>query len=640
MFRADYATQCLSAFIVLGGFIVSKYQKNFIAVILLTVAAGLICWFKPLVKGLDIDGGMRVVMQVDPKHKGDWPTDTREQLEKMQTIKKTIITRVQGIQGVAEPIVAIQGNNRIVIELPGVKDTESALKRIKNTASLEFYYLKDVITQNNPTGEWDMKDDLGDEKGYTFVGSQGDTINSLTQPEELLKKVVKSDINPPILTGKDVLPNAKSNINQSNEKVINIEFNQSGTDIFRDFTRKHVGDRLAIFFDGKLLTAPSINEPIPNGQAVVSGFRSLKQARQTAEYLNSGALPIPMKIMTRDTVEPTLGKETVNQVVLAGILGIFLVILFMAIYYKLPGIIACIALGLYTLFVIASFKLLGATMSLAGVAALIISIGMAVDANILIFERLKEELRNGKTLRASIDAGFSRAFTAIFDSNMCTAITCVILMWLGSPAVKSFATTLLVGVIISMFTAITVTRTILHMLVNMEWAQKPSLYGLARSWTAGTHAKWDIVGKRKYYFILSAVLIVPGLIALGMFGLKPGIEFKSGTSIQATFEKPVTLIDVKDIVKETSKENEVQLSKVDGETKVAFIKTLPLSPESEKVLLLALNSKLGIATKNDANEPRFDAVSNIEPTISNELTQKSNPCCSVCIYCDHTLPNR
>ena len=158
----------------------------------------------------------------------------------------------------------------------------------------------------------------------------------------------------------------------------------------------------------------------------------------------------------------------------------------MVIYYRLPGAIACIALGLYALFVIAAFKLIGATMSLAGIAALIISIGMAVDANILIFERLKEELRGGKTLRAAIDAGFARAFTAIFDSNMCTAITCAILMWYGTPAVQNFAFTLLIGVAISMFTAITVTRTILHLLVGWEWAQNPNLYGLNTGWLTGS----------------------------------------------------------------------------------------------------------------------------------------------------------
>ena len=226
---------------------------------------------------------------------------------------------------------------------------------------------------------------------------------------------------------------------------------------------------------------------------------------------------------------------------LAGIVGLLWSCCSWLLYYRLPGVIANIALCLYALFTFAIFKAVPITMSLAGIAALIISIGMAVDANILIFERLKEELRGGKTLRAAIDAGFSRAFTAIFDSNMCTAITCAILMWYGSPAVQSFALTLLIGVAVSMFTAFTVTRTILHLLVSWEWAQKPALYGLGTSWFARAGSNLDIVGKRSYYFVLSAMLIIPGLIVLATSGLKPGIEFMSGTSIQATFKQAVRI---------------------------------------------------------------------------------------------------
>ena len=187
--------------------------------------------------------------------------------------------------------------------------------------------------------------------------------------------------------------------------------------------------------------------------------------------MNAGALPVPLKVIGKDIVEPSLGKQAIDQVLVAGLAGLALVLLFMLLYYRLPGALADVALVLYALFVIAVFKAFHVTLSLAGMAALIISIGMAVDANILIFERLKEELRAGKTLRAAIDAGFNRAFTAIFDSNICTAITCAILMWLGSPTVQSFAFTLLIGVAISMFTAITVTRTFLHMLVNWQSAQ-------------------------------------------------------------------------------------------------------------------------------------------------------------------------
>jgi SecD/SecF fusion protein len=588
---------------------VSRYQKLFGLVIILAIASALISWKIPLVRGLDIDGGIRVVMQADPKRGDDWPSDRQKRIDKMNSIRRTIANRIKGVQGVREPKVVVQGDNRIVVELPGVKDPDKALNQIKKTASLEFYYLKDVQNVNNQMGKWRMEAPLSKDDAYIFTGPKGETIDSLKQPEEVLKQVVNTEKNKPILTGKDLLPVAKANINPRQQVVINIEFNSEGRKKFADFTRGHVDDYLAVFFDGKLLTAPKINEPIPSGKAEVSGFQGLGEAKKTAEYLNAGALPVPLKVIAKDSVEPTLGMETVHQVVIAGIVGLLLVVLFMLIYYRLPGAIASIALGLYALFVIAVFKLLGATMSLAGVAALIISIGMAVDANILIFERLKEELRSGKTLRASIDAGFNRAFTAIFDSNMCTAITCAILMWYGSPSVQSFALTLLIGVAISMFTAITVTRTFLHLLVGWEWAQNPNLYGLGTSWLHRLNG--DIVGKRAYFFVLSAVFIIPGLVVLGMYGLKPGIEFKSGTSIQASFEQPASLSGVRDIVSEYSKANEVQLSK---SKKVAYIKTLPLDEEKESSLRNDMDDSLGLVNG------KFDSVSRVEPTISKELT--------------------
>ncbi|MCE5197492.1 MAG: protein translocase subunit SecD [Armatimonadota bacterium] len=584
----------------------SRYQKLFVLVIALAIAAGAVAYLKPLRKGLDIAGGIRVVMQADPKRGDDWPKTHQERVDKMESIRKTIAKRMAAV---AEPKVTVAGEDRLVVELPGVKNPTKALNEIKKTASLEFFYLKDVQNVNNSMGKWKMDAPASKEDSYIFTGPNGEIIDSVKQPEEVMSKVVDRDRNKPLLTGKDLLPNAKANLNQQSQIVINIEFNDSGREIFKNFTRSHIDDYLAVFFDGKLLTAPKINEAIPSGSAEISGFSSLPEAKKTAEFLNAGALPIPLKVISKDQVEPTLGDETVHQVVFAGIIGLALVVLFMLLYYRLPGLIASIALCLYALFVIAAFKLIGATMSLAGIAALIISIGMAVDANILIFERLKEELRSGKTLRAAIDAGFNRAFTAIFDSNMCTAITCAILMWYGSPSVVSFATTLIIGVAISMFTAITVTRTILHLLVNAEWAQSPKLFGLGTSWMH--HVTWNIVGKKAYFFILSGILIIPGLVVLSMYGLKPGIEFKSGTSVQATFNQRVQLDAVRSEVSKYSKESEIQLGS-DG--KVAFIKTLPLSESKEEAMRADLDQKFNMLNG------KFDSVSSVEPTISKELT--------------------
>lgn len=606
----------------------SRYHRLFVFVIVLAIAAAIIDWQIPLSRGLDIAGGIRVVLQADPKTGDEWPDSRDKRLEKMRSMRKTIQNRIKGLAGVTEPVVRVQDDDRLVVELPGVKDTEDALERIRSTASLEFYYMKDLQSTKNPIAPWKVESvETKDGTAYIFTGPRGETINSIKQPEDVLAKVVGAPRIKPILTGKDLEATARANIRPPNEIIIQIKFNDQGTEIFRDFTRDHVHEYLAVFYDGKLLTCPTIREPIPNGEAEVSGFRSLAEARSTADYLNAGALPIPLKVIAKDAVEPTIGIETVAKVVVAGIVGLLLVIAFMLIYYRLPGMLANVALGLYALFVFAAFKLIHASMSLAGLAALIISVGMAVDANILIFERLKEELRGGKTLRAAIDAGFSRAFTAIFDSNMCTAITCAVLMWFGSPAVQSFAFTLLVGVAISMFTAITVTRTFLHLLVGWEWAQNPALYGLGTSWFAKTGRSLDIVGKRAYYFAISGIVILTGLYFLAQYRLNPGIEFRSGTELQVKFEKPVALDQVRRVVRAVAPGSAIQLA--EGRT-MAFITT---DLQREKLGEAAYNAKMdalrtGLDKKfNVAENPRTGtlvfAERSVEPVVSAELVKNA-----------------
>lgn len=608
----------------------SKYLKLFLFVIVpLAIVAGLIAWKIPITRGLDIAGGIRVVLQADPQRGDDWPKTSDKRLEKMRSIRKTITERVKGIQGTGEPVVQVQDDDKIIVELPGVENTEDALDRIRSTASLEFYYLRNVRSEKNPTADWDMSpipDAEGGQKGYEFRGPRGESLNSIEDKEAVLEKVVGAPKVKPVLTGQYLIPKVNTGINPPNEVVIHIEFDKQGREIFRDFTRNHVGEILAIFFDGRLLTAPVVKSVIPDGKAEISGFSSLPEARMTADYLEAGALPVPLKVIAKDTVEPTLGKETVSKVLFAGIVGILLVVLFMTLYYRLPGFIASVAVILYALFTISFFKAIHATMSLAGIAALIISVGMAVDANVLIFERLKEELRSGKTLKAAIDAGFNRAFSAIFDSNMCSVITCAILLWFGTPSVQSFAFTLMFGVIISMFTAITVTRTILHLLVGWEWAQNPNLYGLGTSLLLRITQNWDFVGKRAYYFVISAILIVPGLVFLMMFGFKYGIEFRSGTTVQASFKNPVTTSRVLTVADSVIEGSQVQLA---DRGKTAFIKTTLLSEDpnfNEKLeeLRSAIDSQIGLATVSaETKAPAFDSVNSVGPAISEEMTKNA-----------------
>jgi len=612
---------------------VSKYQKLFLSVIVLVIAAAAVCWLRPINRGLDIVGGMRVVFEIAPKQKSDWPAAPGEREAKMKTVAETMRRRIQTIYALMEPIVrfenATSDKARLVVELPGVQNKDEVIRKLRETASLEFYYLKDVYTAQNPTGQWRMEMASGEQRALIFSGPKGEVLNSGKKPDEpkILQQVVGIPGVKPVLTGAALLANAKAGLKPgSNSAIIEIEFNPTGTEIFRDFTGVHIGEILAVFYNGELLTAPSIKDKISDGKAIIEGFPSLKEAGRIATYLNAGALPVPLNVIGTDVVEPSLGRQTVANVLKAGIAGLIVVLLFMMLYYRLPGVLACIALGLYALFTIAVFKFLHVTLSLAGMAALIISIGMAVDANILIFERLKEELRGGKTLRAAIEAGFNRAFTAIFDSNMCTAITCAILIWLGSPTVQSFAITLLIGVAISMFTAITVTRTFLHLLVNWDWAQNQNLYGLNTGWLSPDKVKWNIVGARNYFFALSTLVIIPGIYYLAAYHLRPGIEFISGTTIQAAFKQTVPLNGVRDVVNAVSPGSEVQLAE---RGKIAFITTRLLSENQElfnaktDAIRTSLNDKYGLSTVDDTGKPVFLSVSSVGPTISKELTTKA-----------------
>jgi preprotein translocase subunit SecD len=284
------------------------------------------------------------------------------------------------------------------------------------------------------------------------------------------------------LSGKD-LSRALVSTSQSGEWVVDLEFNDKGTRKFGDLTTKLVGKPMAIFFNGEETSAPVIREPILGGRAQISGGENgfkYEEAKKMVDLLNAGALPVPAKVIEENTVGPTLGADSIHKSKIAGMIGIGVVMLFMLAFYRLPGLIADIALICYTLILFALFKTIPVTLTLAGIAGFILSIGMAVDANILIFERTKEELRAGRTLFTAINAGFDRAFTSIFDSNMSTIITCVILYMLGTSVVKGFALTLALGVMVSMFSAITITKNFMHLIFGTGELKYPQMFGLRK----------------------------------------------------------------------------------------------------------------------------------------------------------------
>ena len=404
--------------------------------IVIVVIASIYCIAtKPTKLGLDLVGGSRLVLEAQT-------SDTIKEItpDHMSSLQFAIEKRVNSL-GVAETIVQREGDKRLIVEIPDVTDLDKAKQFIGETAELEF-------------------------KKMGIVNGQPDWVSTG-------------------LTGKDLNKSMVSSNPSNGQWVVSLEFNSEGAKKFATLTRELTGKQMAIFFNGELQSAPNVNEPITGGHAQItgggnSGF-AYEEAKQMVDLLNAGALPVPAKIIEENTVGPTLGKDSLKRSLLAGEIGLALVMLFMVAYYRVPGMIANIALIIYGSILFALFKTIPVTLTLAGIAGFILSIGMAVDANILIFERTKEELVAGRTLFTAINSGFDRAFTSIWDSNITTIITCVILYTCGTSIVKGFALTLALGVIASMFTAITVTRNFMHLIFGAGDLKNPEWFGLKKS---------------------------------------------------------------------------------------------------------------------------------------------------------------
>ncbi len=394
-------------------------------IICLAIVGGFCTYISPLSnsikQGLDLQGGTHLVLQaVDtPEFKVDDDAVNRS--------VKIIERRVNEL-GLTEPVIQRQGKDRIIVELPGEKDPEKAVAMIGRTALMQF------------------KDDKGNV----------------------------------VLSGKD-LKDARANMREGNAAIVNIEFNDEGGKKFAELTAKNIGKQIAIELDGKVLTAPVVQEAITGGKAQISGQRNMEEAEHLAILLRSGSLPVKIEVLENRTVGPTLGQDSKEKSIKAFLIGIAGVFAFMLLFYRLSGIVADVALLLYVMLLLLVMRYLGATLTLPGIAGIILSIGMAVDANVLIFERFKEELRKGKTLRSAIDSGFSRAVVTILDSNITTLMAAAVLFYLGTGPIKGFAVTLALGTCLSMFTAITVTRFLLQFLIHANFTKNPSFFSVGVS---------------------------------------------------------------------------------------------------------------------------------------------------------------
>jgi preprotein translocase subunit SecD len=363
---------------------------------------------------------------------------------------ETIRNRVDQF-GVAEPTIQRQGENRILVQLPGIQDPARAKALIGKTAVLEFKFLDDQADVEKAVRE-------GPPPGSHLL--YGRRVDRETKAETKVPYVVKT---PVLLTG-DLIRTAEVRIQDSGEPYVSVEFNATGARVFGDLTEKNVGRRLAIVLDGNVHSAPVIRERIPSGQAQITGGFTAEEARDLAIILRAGALPAPVQILEERTVGPSLGADSIRKGIVSTLAGAVAVILFMAIYYRLSGLIADVALLLNLLILLACMAAFHATLTLPGIAGLVLTIGMAVDTNILIFERIREEFRLGKTVRAAIDAGFKRAFTTVIDTHVTVVVSGIILYQFGTGPVKGFAVSLMIGILASLFTAVFFTRLVFDLL--------------------------------------------------------------------------------------------------------------------------------------------------------------------------------
>lgn len=506
---------------------------------------------KKIKLGLDLAGGVSITYQAKEAN----PT-----VEKMSDTIYKLQQRVQSYSTEAE--VYREGTNRINIDIPGVSDANAILEELGKPGSLSFV----------------------DEAGKT------------------------------ILTGNQVA-SAKAGIINSNtgnkQYVVSLTFTDEGSKEFAEATQANIGKRIGIFYDGKLYSNPTVQQAITGGQAQITGMETYKEAEDLASTIRIGSLSLELEELRSNVVGAKLGQEAISSSLKAAVIGSSIVALFMLVVYLIPGLAADIALFLYVGLMMIVLKLFDVTLTLPGIAGIALSIGMAVDANVIIFTRIKEEIGSGKTVKVAIKTGFNKALSAIIDGNVTTLIAAAVLFWRGSGTVKGFASTLFIGVVLSMFTALFVTKGIMYALFSVG-VQNAKCYGVKKD-----RKVIDFVGKKNIFFIISILSIVIGWVAMGInathgSALNYSMEFKGGTSTNVTFNEDMSLEDISNkvvpVVTEVTGDSEVQTQKVTGTNEV-IIKTKTLSVDQRKALDEALVSKFGVEAEKITAESISGAIS-------------------------------
>ncbi|MHB8324696.1 MAG: protein translocase subunit SecD, partial [Candidatus Dormibacteria bacterium] len=605
-------------------------------------------------KGLDLQGGTSLTLAIcegpnNPAQGCRTGLPKGKTMAQAQAATLTIISRRVNTLGVADTQVQAQGNNEILVQLPGV-GIQQALQTLGKTSQLHFAVaVPGKPTVNGAPGTCTTQTCIDQQQlvpSDCFPAAHPKPTCEFNNPAfypvsssgvayhwKLIPNLPSSDVS-----------TASVGSNPGGGYAVNLTFNSQGSSVWSKVTTKAClqnpgcstsgsggtstnappSAQVAIFLDNQILTAPVVDGPSSN-QTQITGNFTFNSAQQLVNDINAGALPAQIGVLQSTTVSATLGQQSVSQSVKAGALGLALVILFMLLYYRFPGLVASVALICYALIVLAVYELIPVVITLPGLAGFILSVGMAVDANVLIFERTKEELRQGRPLELAVEYGFRRAWPAIRDSNIATMITCTVLFFFGASDVQGFALTLFIGVAVSMFSAIVITHSLLHYVQRwFSFARSPNLYTrvlpadrLAGQFRSGR--RFDVVSHRNWYFAASLIVIVPGLITILVAGFNLGIDFTGGDTITAQLRQPTTAAAVQQVVRSTYP---AAHPTVLAEANHYYdIRTQPIPASEVSNINQALDRHFGVTTNKAGNLNLSEST--VGPTIASSLVVSS-----------------
>ena len=557
--------------------------------------------------GLDLDGGVSITYEAV----GDKPSD-EQMADTILKLQQRIENDLGEESSTTEANVYRVGDDRITVEIPGVSDANALLEELGTPGTLYFIAQKDSEGNEN----------------YSY-GENGYQLNYDIQ--DLI------DNGSVICTGKEVTAaqgRAQQDQTTSATKyVVTLQFNDEGTKAFGDATTVAAiaGETIGIYYDGEFVSVPKVNEAITSGNCEISGMSSMEEADKLASYIRIGGLDIELQELESQVVGAQLGADALRTSLIAAGVGLVLVMVFLIVMYLVPGVVSSLALALYTVMLISILKAFDITLTLPGIAGMILSIGMAVDANVIVFARVREEIKNGRPVVSSIEAGFSKALSAILDGNITTLIAAAVLGVLGSGTVKGFAITLALGVVLSMFTALVITR----ILINAFYAlgvRDPKAYGKAKD-----PSKFDFVGKKAIFIAISVAIIAAGFITMGVFKAKSGaglnysLEFLGGTSTTVDFNETYSLADldakVVPVIADTLgvSEGSIQTTTVDGSNQAIF-KTRTLSLEERTTLNEMFENQFSVKEESITSQ-------SIGSTISGEMRSQSTIAVLVAVFC-------